>query len=254
MSTARCDECYKAIKDKSVTAMNKKYHPECFVCAHCKKPFPGGKFVVHKDKPLCPHDFDNLCAKCSKVIDEEFITLNNNKYHAGCFVCNLCRTSLAGKTYFTLDDQIYCKNDYELEKRLKGNKGTSSPSTQTKQSSSSSDNCAGCNQDIDGDSLKYGGKKFHEWCFKCSHCKLMITTKEKFFDGKQPGTVVCNKCNEFLCEACGDVIKAGYVTFSERKFHEACFKCTKCKRVLSTKDFYSLNSKPYCEADYKASK
>ncbi len=50
-----------------MTALSEHWHNECFVCAHCKKPFRDGKFSVFKNQPYCKKDFDFICSTCGKV-------------------------------------------------------------------------------------------------------------------------------------------------------------------------------------------
>lgn len=36
-----------------VSALDRKWHPGCFVCQECKKPFDGGLFFKVDGKPFC---------------------------------------------------------------------------------------------------------------------------------------------------------------------------------------------------------
>jgi len=64
----KCDECFRPIKERKILAMDKCFHPECFVCTHCKKAFADGKYMENKNKPYCKFCFNKLCEKCNKVI------------------------------------------------------------------------------------------------------------------------------------------------------------------------------------------
>jgi hypothetical protein len=44
------------------------------------------------------------------------------------------------------------------------------------------------------------------------------------------------------------------VNFEGKKFHENCFKCCECNRVLDLDNFYKVKGLPYCKADYFAQK
>jgi len=240
--------------------MGKKFHPQCFVCAHCRKPFPGGSFFVHKDKPYCKSDYESLCARCDKVIDGILVNYKDEKYHTQCFRCHLCGKSLADKDYFELEGHPYCKEDYELEKRLKGKGSSSAPApapssrTAAPTSSSGGNRCETCREAIDGQSVRYEGKLYHEWCFKCSECKMMLAKGEDFFEGKRG--VLCRSCHDYQCQECQQVIKTSeaIVKFKGAKYHGNCFRCTKCRTVLDPKEFYELSGKPYCHSDYKQTK
>jgi hypothetical protein len=42
LNSQRCAGCGKLIMDACLKAMGKQWHPQCFVCANCKKPIQGG--------------------------------------------------------------------------------------------------------------------------------------------------------------------------------------------------------------------
>lgn len=48
-----CSGCQKPITGRCITAMNKKFHPEHFVCAFCLKQLNKGTFKEQNDKPYC---------------------------------------------------------------------------------------------------------------------------------------------------------------------------------------------------------
>ena len=50
----RCAKCDKSITDRVVTALGKKWHPDCFSCSTCNQAFPGGSFFGNFD-----FDFDS---------------------------------------------------------------------------------------------------------------------------------------------------------------------------------------------------
>ncbi len=47
-----CDFCGHIILGSALQALDKKYHPEHFVCFQCKLPLSGG-FFPHQGKPYC---------------------------------------------------------------------------------------------------------------------------------------------------------------------------------------------------------
>ncbi|EGG20761.1 paxillin [Cavenderia fasciculata] len=48
-----CAGCGKAISGRCVDALDKKYHPEHFVCAFCMNPLAGGSYTANNGKPYC---------------------------------------------------------------------------------------------------------------------------------------------------------------------------------------------------------
>jgi len=279
----RCEECMRPIKDRSTIAMDKRFHPECFVCTHCKKPFPDGKFIPHKGKPYCRSDFANMCLKCDKVITSGYIEFEQEKYHPACFKCHLCRKSLAESEFFELDGKPYCKSDYELEKRLSSKKDNKkdvlepAKPEQTKSSSASSvsivpapskrkeeddppissgygPKCDYCGETVEGRRLNHANKVYHEECFKCSACFSPISPDSEFTFGKFG--IVCLKCNSRTCSVCKGVIPPEETPFEKNgnKMHAKCFQCTTCKCVLNPKEAYEFRLKPYCMPHYSAAR
>jgi len=55
-----CAYCSKAIEGRCITAMFRKFHPECFVCSFCLKQLNKGTFKEQGDKPYCHMCFDRL--------------------------------------------------------------------------------------------------------------------------------------------------------------------------------------------------
>ena len=94
------------------------------MCARCEVQLAGQKFAAREDAPYCAHCFGELfakrCAACSRPItgqggtryrDSEkdvwsihvtlfvrrFISFEGRHWHSDCFVCALCKQSMAGK-------------------------------------------------------------------------------------------------------------------------------------------------------------
>jgi paxillin len=55
-----CANCQQPINGRCVTAMNKKYHPEHFVCSFCLQYLNKGTFKEQNDKPYCHQCFQHL--------------------------------------------------------------------------------------------------------------------------------------------------------------------------------------------------
>ena len=46
-----------------MNALNKQYHPACFLCYHCKKPIGGGQFHLEDGNAYCENGkFVNIVA------------------------------------------------------------------------------------------------------------------------------------------------------------------------------------------------
>jgi len=48
-----CSGCGNKVIGRVITALDRKWHKECFVCTNCKGGFEGGKFIVRGWNPLC---------------------------------------------------------------------------------------------------------------------------------------------------------------------------------------------------------
>lgn len=55
-----CASCQKPINGRCITAMNKKFHPEHFVCSFCTNYLSKGTFKEQNDKPYCHQCFQRL--------------------------------------------------------------------------------------------------------------------------------------------------------------------------------------------------
>ncbi|XP_071849259.1 paxillin-like isoform X2 [Apostichopus japonicus] len=55
-----CAGCNKPITGRCITAMQKKFHPEHFVCSYCMKQLNKGTFKEQNDKPYCHTCFEKL--------------------------------------------------------------------------------------------------------------------------------------------------------------------------------------------------
>jgi len=48
-----CAGCRKPLARQVIAALDQKWHPSCFVCEECKKPFESGLFFKVEGKPYC---------------------------------------------------------------------------------------------------------------------------------------------------------------------------------------------------------
>lgn len=55
-----CGGCGKPIIGRCISAMDRKFHPEHFVCAFCLRQLSQGIFKEQKGKPYCSACFDKL--------------------------------------------------------------------------------------------------------------------------------------------------------------------------------------------------
>ncbi|CAL8099080.1 unnamed protein product [Calicophoron daubneyi] len=111
---SRCAKCNCPIIGKIIKALNKTWHPNCFVCCYCKKPLEDKFHVEDSDNVLCEEHWQQLhlteCAKCHQQISEidRFVEAFGKQFHAKCFCCAACQTPLEGKPFHSRDGKAFC--------------------------------------------------------------------------------------------------------------------------------------------------
>ncbi|XP_039509864.1 actin-binding LIM protein 1a isoform X10 [Pimephales promelas] len=170
----RCNICGEFVEGEVVTALGKTYHPACFVCTICKRPFPAGDRVTFNGKdclcqycaePMSPgHTKDvagpSSCAGCGRDIKNgQALLALENQWHLGCFKCKACAKVLTGE-YISKDGAPYCEQDYQVQFGVQ---------------------CEACQQFITGKVLEAGDKHYHPSCARCSRCNQMFTEGEEMY-------------------------------------------------------------------------
>lgn len=154
----KCGACNEVIKGQYVSALNKSWHPEHFVCTVCKSPFDGAQFRKHDDMPYCDVHFNELfgvkCAKCTKNIVGQVFQAMNGKYHLECFVCSVGDHPIGeGVNFHIHENKFYCPEHFDevFYKR-----------------------CASCKTPIKAQYLKFGDSHYHPECWKCADCSTTL--------------------------------------------------------------------------------
>jgi len=113
----RCGGCNLPITDNYISALNKQWHPECFVCKECGEPFHEGSFYEHEGFPYCENHYHalrgSLCAGCHKPIQGRCITAMFRKFHPEHFVCSFCLKQLNKGTFKEQGDKPYCHDCFD---------------------------------------------------------------------------------------------------------------------------------------------
>ncbi|XP_061089269.1 actin-binding LIM protein 1 isoform X9 [Conger conger] len=173
MHGTRCNGCGDFVEGEVVTALGKTYHPTCFVCTLCKRPFPAGDRVTFNGKdclcqrcvqPMspCPKDIasSSNCAGCGRDIKNgQALLALERQWHLGCFKCKTCGKVLTGE-YISKDGSPYCEKDYQIHFGVQ---------------------CEACHQYITGKVLEAGDKHYHPSCARCSRCNQMFTEGEEMY-------------------------------------------------------------------------
>ncbi|EDL01772.1 actin-binding LIM protein 1, isoform CRA_b [Mus musculus] len=126
MYGTRCHGCGEFVEGEVVTALGKTYHPNCFACTICKRPFPPGDRVTFNGRDclcqLCAQPMSSSpkeascssnCAGCGRDIKNgQALLALDKQWHLGCFKCKSCGKVLTGE-YISKDGSPYCEKDYQ---------------------------------------------------------------------------------------------------------------------------------------------
>ncbi|XP_027748058.1 actin-binding LIM protein 2 isoform X11 [Empidonax traillii] len=171
----RCFSCDQFIEGEVVSALGKTYHPDCFVCAVCRLPFPAGDRVTFNGKEcICQKcslppsssagsfPVQNLrnCGGCgSEIKNGQSLVALDKHWHLGCFKCNTCG-KLLNAEYISKDGVPYCETDYHAKFGIK---------------------CDNCEKYITGRVLEAGEKHYHPTCARCVRCNQMFAEGEEMY-------------------------------------------------------------------------
>ncbi|XP_045690029.1 actin-binding LIM protein 2 isoform X15 [Phyllostomus hastatus] len=171
----RCFRCDQFIEGEVVSALGKTYHPDCFVCAVCRLPFPPGDRVTFNGKEC-------MCQKCSlpksmgssahlsqglwscggcgaEIKNGQSLVALDKHWHLGCFRCKTCGKELNAE-YISKDGLPYCEADYHAKFGIR---------------------CDGCEKYITGHVLEAGEKHYHPSCALCARCGRTFAEGEEMY-------------------------------------------------------------------------
>ncbi|XP_047634963.1 actin-binding LIM protein 3 isoform X3 [Phacochoerus africanus] len=183
----RCDSCRDFITGEVISALGRTYHPKCFVCSLCRKPFPIGDKVTFSGKEcLCQTCSQSMtsskpikirgpshCAGCKEEIKHgQSLLALDKQWHVSCFKCQTCSAVLTGE-YISKDGVPYCESDYHSQFGIK---------------------CETCDRYISGRVLEAGGKHYHPTCARCVRCHQMFTEgEEMYLTGSEVWHPICKQ-------------------------------------------------------------
>ncbi|XP_059999923.1 actin-binding LIM protein 3 isoform X3 [Lagenorhynchus albirostris] len=183
----RCDSCRDFITGEVISALGRTYHPKCFVCSLCRKPFPIGDKVTFSGKEcLCQTCSQSMtsskpikirgpshCAGCKEEIKHgQSLLALDKQWHVSCFKCQTCSIILTGE-YISKDGVPYCESDYHSQFGIK---------------------CETCDRYISGRVLEAGGKHYHPTCARCVRCHQMFTEgEEMYLTGSEVWHPICKQ-------------------------------------------------------------
>lgn len=132
-----CEDCYQAslelcwvcgevIKDHVIRALERAYHPACFVCATCSQPIGEQRFAQGEvGEVYCLQDYYRKyapqCSACQQLIipkedgtDSYTVECLGLSFHEDCYRCEVCTTQLSPEPNdqgcYPLDGRVLCKS------------------------------------------------------------------------------------------------------------------------------------------------
>ncbi|CAB3404933.1 unnamed protein product [Caenorhabditis bovis] len=166
----------------------------------------------------------NICVGCGKEItaDQPGCNAMNQIFHVDCFKCGRCSKTLAGSSFYNIDEKPTCESCYQdtLEK------------------------CTACHNAINDKLLRACGGTYHVNCFVCVSCKKSLDGVPFTLD--KENSVHCVPCfhDKFAprCAMCSKPIipvdgekESVRVVAMDKSFHVDCYKCEDCGLQLSSK-------------------
>ena len=182
----------------------------------------------------------DLCATCGlSITSGSIITLGGASYHATCFRCSDCRTSLEAQTsgVHTRDGKPFCQPCWT--ERF-------------------AERCGACEKCFTPKQriVVFGGKKLHPACFVCAgRCGTCLGDEGASRFHQKDGAPYCHSCftERFAprCGVCSRPIEGGtrYIVHKGVKIHQSCFCCVECGVALSN-GHYEHDGLVYCAEDY----
>uniref|UniRef100_A0A672FWF7 Actin binding LIM protein family, member 3 n=1 Tax=Salarias fasciatus TaxID=181472 RepID=A0A672FWF7_SALFA len=154
----RCDRCDSFITGEVVSALGRTYHPKCFVCSVCSKPFPIGDRVTFSGRTACASSAPtHLSSRMNRsrstgrtapgvepIKQGQSLLALEKQWHVSCFRCRTCNMVLTGE-YISKDGVPYCEADYHAQ---------------------------------------YGGRvleHYHPTCARCARCNMMFKEGEEMY-------------------------------------------------------------------------
>lgn len=168
-----CAQCGSFIRGPYVTALEKTWCPEHFVCDYpgCGASLVDSGFVEENGKLYCERDYElhfaPKCGKCGLGVVGEMMSAMQQKFHTNCFICIKCHLQIPGGYFRIVDGDLYCERDWSIMFQTK---------------------CCGCQFPIeDGDLwVDAVSRMWHSDCFKCVFCQVNLDGQSFYAKNGKP--------------------------------------------------------------------
>lgn len=241
-----CSKCDHYINGRFIRALNKCWHPNCFLCNRCSCPLADQGFIKKgSDGALC-HTCNILeksvtknkytCYKCKLFIETDEdgppLRYKNETYHSYHFNCHACGIELRPDAR-QVNGDLYC---------LKCHDKMDIPI------------CGACRRPIEERVVTALGKHWHNEHFACATCEKPFLGKRHYEvkglayceqDYYQTFGRTCCTCSKAIC---GDVLLA-----LDKYYCSEHFCCHNChtKLTANKSKFFDVESRPCCKKCYK---
>jgi len=251
-----CSACNNLIDTEEIihAVGDKVWHPNCFVCATCRRPFGATNYWEHNGKPYCAEHFSSaagiICAKCNRPIEphETEVQAVGKNWHESCFTCMTCQLSLTRNPFYDVGGFPYCKDHQANAKRnTSGFRPPSSTVTSTPIYS-------------EPPRTSYPNK------FEESSRSQEVTLSSELYRAPPPPSSVnlgyqpsqfsethhsspslntTNLSGDRWCSGCGTSLGNDGVKVDDKYYHRNCFVCTSC-RTPFRREYGEKDGRPYC--------
>ncbi|XP_023612329.1 leupaxin isoform X4 [Myotis lucifugus] len=215
---------------KVIHALGQAWHPEHFICSHCKQEIGSSPFFERSGLAYCPKDYHHLfsprCAYCAAPILDRVLTAMNQTWHPEHFFCSHCGEVFGAEGFHEKDKKPYCRKDFLAMFSPK---------------------CGGCNRPVLENYLSAMDTVWHPECFVCGDCFSSFSTGSFFeLDGRPFCELHYHHRRGTLCYGCEQPITGRCISAMGHKFHPEHFVCAFCLTQLSKGIFREQNGKTYC--------
>ena len=227
------DYCYKSLTGPfcnccsrpiigcdSISCLGKQYHPGCLRCSVCQANIGANEKVEsYKGIPVCCECYSQrckVCPVCKTIVSKGGLKLlfEGKLYHLHkeCARCQECSEDVTQKNFACEHGEVLCRNCwFNIADFI----------------------CVECGEAITpNDRVSFNGYR-HSKCFHCHNCNANLINSEPEIVGDM---LLCKRCLTGIdthCAVCLKEIKGREkVEMFGRVFHQKCYKCIKCKKIL----------------------
>ena len=234
-SCAKCHEEFDA-GESWITALEKDWHKDCFVCDYCDKPFDSEVSLYKGSIPMHPHcertkeiEDADTCTKCGKPLIPGKPIVNvgeKGQYHETCFVCTKCKKPFVDGSYISENDKPYHAECIGSTTSSDGTTTTNKHEVAKRAMNNLDEVCKTCGKEIVGNRKVNELGHFHPDCFICNTCDTIIRGNS-YAVHPQTNMPMCQSCLQSLttCDTCNKSIKGGKYYVHPKTDKPMCETC-----------------------------